>query len=436
MNRLNHIFRKYFLYTSLLLAGLMNCSKTEEPPAPGIPVKLLAIDPATTYQTIAGFGGANQMWGTQFPSASDMKSAFGTDEPDLGLSIFRVRVPSNPDEWSLIVSVTKEAKKYGAKILASPWSPPPALKSNGSEIGGHLPEENYEAFADYLNEFIAYMASNNAGIDVISIQNEPDIQVSYESCDWSVLQMRNFLKNYGHLIAGVKVAAPESFNFNPGFINTVLNDDEATANLDIVAGHIYGSGLASFPIAEQKGKEIWMTEYLLNLNTGQAGMPAWTAYSQEAIWDETLQMLNTVHQAMTHNWNAYVWWYLKRYYSFIGDGTNGTTSGETLKRGYAFSHFSKYVHPGYVRIKAEFQQPNTLVSAYKGENKTVLVIINTGTTSITNIGLKVAGQTPLSATMYVTSTSVNRDKTILQPQDGNLILALAPKSVTTVVVEN
>lgn len=433
---LNHVLRKYFLYTYLILAGLMACSKSEEPAPSNIPFKVLTIDPAATYQTIAGFGAANQMWGTQFPNEGDMKNTFGTDESDLGLSIFRIRVPSNPAEWPLIINVTKEAKKYGAKIQASPWSPPPALKSNESEIGGHLLEENYEAFADHLNEFIAYMASNNAGIDVISIQNEPDIQVSYESCDWSSLQMRNFLKNYGHLIAGVKVAAPESFNFNQSFVNAILNDTEVAANVDIAAGHIYGSGLAPFPVAEQKGKEIWMTEYLMNLNTGNAGAPAWTSYSEEAIWNETLQMLNTVHQSMMYNWNAYIWWYLKRYYSFIGDGTNGTASGEILKRGYAFSHFSKFVRPGYVRIKTEFQQSNVLISAYKGENKTVVVFINPDATPLNNISLKIAGETPSSATMYVTTSSVNRSNTDLQPQNGNLILAINPKSVTTIVVQN
>jgi glucuronoarabinoxylan endo-1,4-beta-xylanase len=436
MNRLIHVLRNYFLNTCLLLTCLMACSKSEEPPHKGVTLKLLTVDPAATYQSIAGFGGANQMWGTQFPSASDMKSAFGTEESDLGLSIFRVRVPSNTAEWPLIINVIKEAKKYGAKILASPWSPPPSLKSNGNEIGGHLLEENYAAYADHLNEFIAYMASNNASVDAISIQNEPDIQVSYESCDWSTSQMRDFLKDYGHLIAGAKVVAPESFNFNQSFTNAMLNDETVVANLDIVAGHIYGSGLAPFPIAAQKGKEIWMTEYLMNLNTGQAGAPAWTTYSEEAIWNETLQMLSTVHQAIMHNWNAYIWWYLKRYYSFIGDGTNGTNSGEILKRGYAFSHFSKFIRPGYVLIKTEFQQTDALISAYKGENKTVVVLINPGTTSVTNISLKVAEVIPSSATMYVTSSSVNRSKTTLQSQNGNLVLTLTPKSITTVVIEN
>ncbi len=431
----NHSFTKKTLYISLLFISMLACSKSEESePAPQkVSSKALAIDPSVTYQTIAGFGAANQMWGSTFPDATDMKSAFGTEESDLGLSIFRIRVASNPDEWPLIVNVTKEAKKYGAKIMASPWSPPPALKSNASDVGGHLLDDNYEAYVNHLNEFIAFMVTNDVSVDVISIQNEPDIQVSYESCDWSSTQISNFLKDYGHLIEGPKVAAPESFNFNQSFTNAILNNNEAAANLDIVAGHIYGGGLAPFPTAEQKGKEVWMTEYLMNQNASSN----WSQISADVIWDETLQMLNTVHQAMENNWNAYIWWYLKRYYSFIGDGTQGTTSGEILKRGYAFSHFSKFVRPGYVRVKTEFpQQYDALISAYRGEGKTIIILINPGTAAVSNISLAIAGETPASATVYSTTSSVNVEKTIVEPQDGHLIVSLGSKSVLTVVVED
>src|SRR5690606_30707555 len=108
------------------------------------------------------------------------------------------------------------------------------------------------------------MAGEGVEIYAISIQNEPDIKVSYESCDWSPSAMRNFIRDYGHLITGSKLAAPESFNFNQSFTNVLLNDKEALKNLDIVAGHIYGGGLAPFPLAEENDKEVWMTEYLLN----------------------------------------------------------------------------------------------------------------------------------------------------------------------------
>lgn len=256
MINLNVFFSAGRFCLLLTAAWLASCAKDSDdpgPPNPGVTIDL-SVDPATTYQTIAGFGGANQMWGTQFPGASDIKKAFGTEEAALGLSLFRIRIASDPGQWPWIVDVAKEAQKYGAKILASPWSPPPGLKSSGSDVGGHLPEENYGAFVDHLNDFVEYMASNGVDIYAVSIQNEPDIQVEYESCDWTAPAMRDFLKNYGHLIEGVKIAAPESFHFNQDFTNALLNDGEAAAELDIVAGHIYGGAWLPFRLPNSKAR--------------------------------------------------------------------------------------------------------------------------------------------------------------------------------------
>lgn len=421
------------LWVLLATFTLFSCSKTDDGPKPSKPAVTndLVVDPAITYQTIAGFGGANQMWGTTFPNASDMKKAFGMGENELGMSIFRVRIASNPSEWPLIVNVCKEALKHGAIILACPWSPPPSLKSNGNEVGGFLLEENYGAFVDHLNDFIAFMAGEGVEIYAISIQNEPDIKVSYESCDWSPSAMRNFIRDYGHLITGSKLAAPESFNFNQSFTNVLLNDKEALKNLDIVAGHIYGGGLAPFPLAEENDKEVWMTEYLLNKDATSN----WAQLSEDVIWDESLEMLRTVHESMRHNWNAYIWWYLKRYYSFIGDGDQGTQSGEILKRGYAFSHFSRFIRPGYVRIDAKLERFNALVSAYQGEGKTVIVLINLDTIPIPNISLPVS-ESGVSVTAYSTSLHMNRTSSeIVANEDGKFIINLIGKSVTTVVIE-
>jgi glucuronoarabinoxylan endo-1,4-beta-xylanase len=269
-------------------------------------------------------------------------------------------------------------------------------------------------------------------IYAVSIQNEPDIQVPYESCDWTASDITAFIRDYGDLIES-KIAAPESFNFNQVYTSALLNDEEAVANLDIVAGHIYGGGLAPFPLAEEKGKEIWMTEYLMNQNATDQ----WDQLSDEVIWDESLEMLRTVHEAMVNNWNAYVWWYLKRYYSFLGDGTEGTTSGEILKRGYAFSHFSKFVRPGYVRVDASLEESDALITAYQGDDKTVIVLINLSSSSVANISLSVTGSSPLSATVYSTTLLLDRRITQITPDaEGRLLINLLGKSITTVIIEN
>jgi len=423
---------KNTLKVLVLLAVLVGCSKPAEEPAVVQPQLKVDILPQTSFQTITGFGGANRMWGTASLKPAEAQKAFGVSDNELGLSIFRVRISSNKSEWPIIVEAVKEANKRNVKVLASPWSPPPALKDNKSDIRGTLLPENYKAFKDYINEFIAYMASNGAKIDVVSIQNEPDWKPTYESCDWTATDMINFLKAPGQIV-GAKLAAPESLNFNQQMTNALLSDAEAVKKFDIVAGHIYGGGLGKFPLAEQQKKEIWMTEFLLNLDTGNAGAAKWSTYSEAAKWTETLKMLGTIHDAMSNNWNAYIWWYLQRFYSFIGDGEEGTVNGEVLKRGYAYSHFSKFVRPGSVRIDTQASGNYYLkMTAYQNGVQTVVVVINP--TSFAVKGVQFNGLTPTSATAYTTTETANLAKKTLTVENKAVMFDFPANSVTTLVI--
>lgn len=421
---------KFFAFAVIILAS---CSKSETDPVKSInPTVVIEITPTKTYQTITGFGGANRIWGTMSLKPVEAQKAFGLGENELGMSMFRVRISSNKNEWPIIVEAVKEANKRNVQVLASPWSPPASLKDNNSDIRGILLPEKYTEFKNYINEFIAFMQMNGAKIDVVSIQNEPDWKPNYESCDWTAQEMINFLKAPGE-IKGARLAAPESLNFNQAMTNAILNDEEASKKIDIVAGHTYGAGTATFPLAEQKKKEIWMTEYLMNLNTGNAGAAKWSTYSESAKWDETIKMLTGIHDAMNVNWNAYIWWYLQRYYSFIGDGEEGTTFGEVLKRGYAYSHFSKFVRPGFVRIETK-QNPNYFLktTAYKKDNQIVLVVINQDNFVVKNVQFQ--GIHTGNAVSYTTTETANLEKKNLVATNSNFNFDMPAKSVTTIVL--
>ena len=403
--------------------------------APKVIVPLdVTITPGTTFQTIAGFGGANLIsWQANPLSLGEMQSIFGMEEGELGLSLLRVRIPPDPAAWAALAVTLQEAEKYDVKIIASPWSPPTALKSNSEIEGGYLLETNYAAYATHLNDFVQFMAGEGVTIDVVSIQNEPDITVPYESCDWSAAQMAAFLKDHAASITGTKIAAAESFNFNQTFTNTLLNDANVVDKFDIVAGHIYGSGLTPYPLAQEKGKEIWMTEYLMNQNSG-SNASNWNQ-SEAVIWDETLQMLTTIHNSMSYNWNAYLWWYIKRYYSFMGDGIQGTTSGTLLKRGYAMSHFAKFVRPGYERINIQAGAATELdITAYSGDDKVVIVLINSTANPVYSVNFIV----PIalsSAMAYTTSVTQNQEMQNLTPNGTAVTLDVGAKSVITIVLE-
>lgn len=425
---------------SVILSLLISCSKDSKEVVPDNPSLIVTdnvtIDASTTYQTISGFGGANAIWGTDYLTSGEMALAFGTGEDGLGLSIFRVRLSSVRSDWAGLAGTIKEVNGYKVKVLASPWSPPAQFKSNNDVVGGgYLLENHYADFAGYINDFIAYMKSQSATVDVVSIQNEPDWKASYEGCEYDANQLFNFVRNFAGSINGAKVLAAESLNFNHNYTDNILNDATAADNISMVAGHLYGSGLAAYPLAEQKGKEIWMTEHLLNLDSGNKP-ENWTATTDpNTIWSETMDIMQEIHSAMSYNWNAYVWWYIRRYYSFLGDGEKGTTRGQILKRGYAMSQFSKFVRPGYVRVKTTEENASLglKITAYTGDNKTVVVIVNPSGLLQPQLNLVTAGSIS-QATSYTTSVSKNRESAILSPVNNKVQVNLTTNSITTVVI--
>ena len=108
--------------------------------------------------------------------------------------------------------------------------------------------------------------------------------------------MVKFLREQGPSINN-RIVAPESFQFRRAMSDPILNDSAACANLDIVGGHIYGGGLASYPLAEEKGKKIWMTEHYIN---------------NDDIRTCVSQFTREIIDCMKNNMNAFIWWYLRQ----------------------------------------------------------------------------------------------------------------------------
>lgn len=93
---------------------------------------------------------------------------------------------------------------------------------------------------------------------------------------------------------------------------------------------------------------------------------------------EALDVAMNMHNGIVEgNFQAYVWWYIRRSYGPMKE--DGTMS----KRGAMMAQYSRYVRPGYVRVDAT-KNPNTnvYVSAYTGDNKVVIVAINKGTSAV------------------------------------------------------
>lgn len=375
-------------------------------------------------------------------TSGEVDTLVGTGDGQLGISLLRTIINPNANDWSLAVSNLRQAKQASddLKILATPWSPPASMKSNNDvNNGGKLLPEYYGAYAQHLNDYVSYMHSEGVTIDVVSVQNEPDWHPSYESCDWTGEELRNFVRDYGqqvnaHLLVG------ESLRFDRAYTDPSLNDESALDNFSMVGGHLYSaqnSGtFVRYPLAEQKNKERWMTEWLIHDADGD-GDAIWGG-NNAAAWNETLDdVLASVHQSMTINWNAYIWWWARRFYSFIGDGEAqyGTEKGAVLKRGWAFSQYSKYIRPGYVRVDATASDNAIDVTAYNGDNQTVIVILNRSAETFDQVAITTQNS-PASSEAFVTSRTLNRAATAVSTTDNGALLETLPaRSVVTLVIK-
>ncbi len=365
-------------------------------------------------QTISGFGGVNMPDWIDNLSDDQVDKAFGNAPGQIGLNILRIKVPNTNSLFNAQIPAAIRAIDNGAIIMASPWSPPASMKSNNSTVGGYLNPSSYGAFADYLLNFANYMKTNGAPLYAVSIQNEPDVTVSYESCDYTPTQMLNFIKEQGSKFDSIKVIVSESFNFNKAQTDPILNDAEAVQHIDIIGGHIYGGGLSDYPLARSKGKEVWMTEH-------------YTESSNSAnVWPLALNVGTELHNCMMANYNAYVWWYVRRFYGLLSD------DGNITKRGYVMSQFAKFVRPGYIRVGVSpATVSNVDVTAYKTDSTFVIVAVNRNT-SATAIDIDIQNGTVDSLAKYTTSGSKNVEHGgYYKVNTGMLSASLDAQSITT-----
>ena len=261
----------------------------------------------------------------------------------------------------------------GLIVFASPWGQPAEWKTNGTSNAknsdgttGKLKRENWPDYAQYLEDYVQYLRSNGVELDAISIQNEPDWAATYAGCLWSASEIAEFVKTYGRTIS-CKIMAPETLAVSDGYVNE-LNKSAVLPNFDIYGGHQYGGIQSAYKQLAAKGKEIWMTEYLINWNEIENNTRNFD-YSKDVF-----NFFRAINTCMLGDFNAWVHYAAKRYYAMLGDGQRGTSSGTVTKRGYVMAHFARFV-TGMNRIEATFKNTSLEGSAYLSTSGDTAVVV-------------------------------------------------------------
>jgi len=338
-------------------------------------------------QYIRGYGGINHAAWVGDLTVAERNLAFGSASGQLGFSILRIPVTDgNPD--SVNVATAKAALAAGAIVFASPWN---AAKTYGSA--------QFASYATHLNDFVSYMKNQGVDLYAISVQNEPDYGAQSGWGSWTAAACHDFVLNYGATIA-TKLVSCESFNYAKSYYDPILNDSAALANVDIFGTHLYGTPVSSYayPLFDSKGagKERWMTEHYTDSTTDGNS------------WPNALGVATELHNAMvTGQFNAYVWWTIKRSYGPINNGA-------VTKRGYCMGQWSKFVRPGFYRVDATASPASGLaLSAYKGPSSVVIIVVNTNSAA-SSLSIAIAGSTASTFTKYTTSAS----KSLASDGDG------------------
>jgi O-glycosyl hydrolase len=354
------------------------------------------------YQHIRGYGGMSDVEfrsGNGSPSPdmnnADMHAMFNPDpivvdasgvrvSGGLGLNFFRICMyddldgitnntvrgpgpsgsgPAGPDaanrDRSDYFSNAAIANSYGAYVLASPWVFPVEYKTSGSTLIGSSGGINTAKFADlaqYFKTYLLRMKNEGAPIFAVIIQNEPDQAIQYEGCVWNANQNneRDFVRILGPVLSDGSVTGygggqptPKVWigpGENAGTLgtnqNNVVNDATARQYIEFGPRHFYSNMLNRATAFLNVGKEVWQTEHTDTTNASRDSY-----YPQMANWNWVWHVANEIYCSTALNdESAYIWWYIKRFYGFLGDTGNNSGTGwsQVLPRGYVMSHFSKY----------------------------------------------------------------------------------------------
>ncbi|MCE1200285.1 MAG: glycosyl hydrolase, partial [Marinilabiliales bacterium] len=186
------------------------------------------VDPQLTFQTLTGIGGAltdasAEVFAALTPSKQQqLMEAYYDLDKGIGYNFARTNIASCDfssdsygyvadqdtslssfsvahDEKFKIPLIRKATQAAGGKLplFVSPWSPPAWMKDNKDLLhGGKLLPQYRTPWANHYVRFIKTYESMGIPIWGLSVQNEPMAVQKWESCNYSAVEERDFVKGY------------------------------------------------------------------------------------------------------------------------------------------------------------------------------------------------------------------------------------------------
>ncbi len=390
----------------------------------------IEVNENISFQTMEGFGYTLTGGSASLINSLDatikenlLKELFSTDGSGIGISYIRVSLGASdlsfvpytyddisPDKMDLnlssftldreradLIPILKKITEINPqiKILASPWSAPLWMKTNGSFVGGKLKPEYYGVYADYFVRYIQAMKSEGIVIDAITPQNEPLHPGNNPSMLMLAAEQAEFIKNNlgpAFSSAGItaKIIIYDHNADRPDYPISILNDPEAKKYIEGSAFHLYGGDITALSTVHSAhpDKGIYFTEQ-------------WVGGPGDFAGDLKWHVSNLIIGA-SRNWSQNVLeWNLAADSEYKPHTAGGCTNclgaltiGSNVTRNvsyYIIAHASKFVRPGSLRIESTNSASIQNVAFKTPEGKIVLIVLNSGNAS-QNFSVKFRGK--------------------------------------------
>ncbi len=373
------------------------------------------------YQQIEGFGfgltGGSATLIDQLPEVSKkqiLNEIFGQGKDKLGVSYIRISMgasdldarvfsyddlPSGQTDSLLthfnlsldtlhLIPILKKAIAINPKIkiMASPWSPPTWMKTNGASMGGHLLKKYYATYANYFIKYINAMKQQGIHITSVTLQNEPEHGGNNPSLLMDANEQKDFIANYigpqfkaAHI--NTEVILYDHNADHPNYPISILNDIQAKSFATGTAFHLYLGDEAALSTVHtaHPDKKILFTEQW----TGAKG-----EFGGDLMWHLEHIVVGTIN-----NWSsAVIEWNLAADASFNPHTLGGCTEckgaftiqGDKISKNvsyYIIGQASKYIPVGSTRVEVSSKNSAIKTTGFNLPNgKKAILVVNTGAT--------------------------------------------------------
>lgn len=375
----------------------------------------IEIDDSRTFQPIEGFGfaltggSAYLLAGLATADRADLlQELFGLTDASVGLSCLRLSIGASDLDWRdftywdlepgtadpdlarfnlavcdpEVVPVMHQILRINpaVKIIASPWSAPPWMKSNGSFVAGELKPECYSAYARYFAKYVEAMRGHGIHVSAVTPQNEPHNARNEPSMVMTATDQAKFIG--GYLGPELRKGAPETeilcWDHNcdePEYPLTVLGDAGARAYIGGVAWHLYmGSPEAMSAVrAHYPAQKVYFTEQWVSAHDDFMGALRW--HTKNVVIG-TLR--NWSRTALEWNLASDPEYALHTPRGAVG-ALGGVTIGSTIKRNpgyYLMAHTARFIRPGSVRVYSSEVDRLPNVTCLTPDSRMVMLVMN------------------------------------------------------------